>query len=190
MRAVEKGGTLVVGGPGAKTFLVDLRSKLGMTISFSELPVHPQPTPPAEITKFADNRVAYTSIIVPDIEASLTLFTEITGGKMPNVVDARISYPEGYTGDWVGYPKLGMVALKGMSVAFTAPAGGKSPWSENVAKYGPAMHHFGIQIKGHPQQIAYWEQRGGTLLIGGGTMGYSWIDLSPTLKTLIEMNGK
>jgi len=188
--AVAKGGKVVVGGPGAKTVMVDLRQQLGMTIGFSELPVHPMAQAPAEAAKFADNRVSYTSVVVPDIKQSIALFTEITGAPAPNVVEAKISYPVGYKGDWVGYPLLGMVALEGMSIAFTAPTGGKSPWQENVDQHGAALHHFGILIKGHPQQIAFLEGKGGSLVIGGGAMGYSWMDMSSTLKTLIEMNGK
>lgn len=189
-KAIEKGGKVVVGGPGATTVMVDLREKLGMTIGFSELPINPARQAPAEATKFADNLVAYTSVIVPDTNESVALFAEITGADVPTVIEARISYPEGYTGEWTGHPTLGMVALKGMGIAFTAPVGGKSPWRDSVDQHGAALHHFGILIKGHPQQIAYLEGKGGSVVIGGGTMGYSWTDMSSTLKTLIEMNGQ
>jgi catechol 2,3-dioxygenase-like lactoylglutathione lyase family enzyme len=189
-KAIARGGKVTVGGPGATTVMVDLREKLGMTIGFSELPANPARLASAEAENYADNLVSYTSVIVPDITASLALFAEITGAAVPMVREAKISYPEGYTGEWTGYPALGMVALEGMSIAFTAPVGGKSPWRENVEKYGAALHHLGILIKGHPQQIAFLEGKGGSVVIGGGTMGYSWMDMSSTLKTLIEMNGK
>ncbi len=126
--AIARGGKVVVGGPGATTVMVDLREKLGMTIGFSELPANQARLAPAEAEKYADNLVSYTSVIVPDITASLALFAEITGAAVPTVREAKISYPEGYTGEWTGYPALGMVALEGMSIAFTAPVGGKSPW--------------------------------------------------------------
>ena len=189
-KAIEKGGKVVVGGPGATTVMVDLREQLGMTIGFSELPVNPARQAPAEAAVFADNVVSYTSVVVPETNEAVALFAEITGAAVPTVIEARISYPEGYTGEWTGHPTLGMVALNGMGLAFTAPMGGKSPWRESVDQNGPALHHFGILIKGHPQQIEYLEGKGGSIVIGGGTMGYSWMDLSSTLKTLIEMNGQ
>ena len=190
LKAIDKGGQVVVGGPGATTVMVDLREKLGMTIGFSELPANPSRQAPTEAEKFADNLVSYTSVIVPDTNESAELFAEITGAEMPNVFEARISYPEDYTGEWTGHPTLGMVALGGMGIAFTAPVGEKSPWRDSVEQNGAALHHFGILISGHPQQIAYLEEKGGSVVIGGGTMGYSWMDMSSSLKTLIEMNGQ
>ena len=83
-----------------------------------------------------------------------------------------------------------MVTLGGMGIGFTAPVGEKIPVRDSVEQNGAALHHFGILISGHPQQIAYLGEKGGSIVIGGGTMGYSWMDLSSSLKTLIEMNGQ
>ena len=120
-KAIDKGGQVVVGGPGATTVMVDLREKLGMTIGFSELPANPSRQAPAEAEKFADNLVSYTSVIVPDTNESAELFAEITGAEMPNVFEARISYPEDYTGEWTGHPTLGMVALGGWGLRSRRP---------------------------------------------------------------------
>jgi len=189
-KAIEKGGKVVVGGPEATTVMVDLREQLGMTIGFSELPANPTRQAPAEPAVFGDNVVSYTSVVVHDTNEAVALFGEITGAAVPNVFEPQISYPEGYTGEWTGSPSLGMVALGGMGLAFTAPAGGSSPWQDSIDQQGANLHHFGILVSGHQQQIDYLAGKGGSIVIGGGTMGYSWMDLTSSLKTLIEMNGQ
>jgi methylmalonyl-CoA/ethylmalonyl-CoA epimerase len=189
--AVSKGGKQIVGGPGSKMTAVDLRPLLGFTLELSAEPAAPAPAAAAEATKFADNTVRYVSVIVPDIQKSLAVFTELMGVQMPKTNDVKIAYPVDFTGDRASGPTLGMVALSGIDVAFTAPyGGGKTPWSDSVAKTGPAIHHLGIAVKGQAEHIAKFEKMGAKLIIGAGDLGYSWMDFYPAgLPLIFELNG-
>jgi methylmalonyl-CoA/ethylmalonyl-CoA epimerase len=191
--AASKGGKQVVGGPGYKTAFVDLKPVLGFTLELSEqpagAPAAAAPSGGEAVQKFGENPVAYISVIVPDIEKSTAVFSELMGTPQPKIVDPKIMYPKEFTGDRAAHPRLAMVTLPGLDVAYTSPVGGASPWRENVDKQGAALHHLGIRIKGMADNIAYLEKKGGRLVIGGADLGYSWVDLPP-LRTLFELNGK
>jgi catechol 2,3-dioxygenase-like lactoylglutathione lyase family enzyme len=193
---VSKGGKQVVGGAGFDSAYVDLRNSLGFTIELSRaspITASTNPVPGAAAgapQKFGDNPIAYTSIIVPDAEKAATFFTELAGVPMPKISEPKIVFPADFTGDRTAHPTLAMVPLSGSSIAITAPVGGASPWRENVDRYGPAMHHIGVRIKGMADNIAYLTQKGGKLLIGGPDVGYCWMDLRPNLPLLLELNGR
>lgn len=193
--AVSKGGTQVVGGPGAKVTYVDMRALLGFALEFSDEPLSPAAAPAAAVAgpvqKFADNPIAYASIIVPDNEKATALFGELMGVPVPKINHAKIVYPPDFTGDREGHPTLAMFPLKGISVAYTAPIGGMTPWRASVDKFGPTMHHLGIRIKGMSEQIDYLaEKAGGKLVVGGRDLGYCWMDMSEKLHTVFELNGR
>lgn len=190
--AVSMGGTLVVGGgPGATSAAIDMRSILGFTLALSELPGTRQTVPTqSPVSKFADNPVGYISLIVPDIEQSAAAFAKLIGASMPNnMPDIPIVYPPDYTGNRDAHTRLAMFPLSGISVAYTTAVGGPSPWTESLAKLGPTMHHLGILISGMKDKIAYFEEKGGKLVIGGADIGYCWVEI-PQLSTVFELNGK
>jgi len=186
--AVALGGKQVTGGPGSTTASVDLRELLGFTVVFSSAP-GTRRTESTGSGSFADNRVSYISLIVPDIEKAMAAFGKLTGSAMPKIADPKITYPENFTGNRAAHPRLAMFPMSGISVAYTSPVDGPSPWSDSVKKSGPTMHHLGILIKGMADQIGYFEKKGGKLVIGGANLGYCWIDM-PQLSTVFELNGK
>ena len=188
--AVANGGKQLIGGAGAKVALVDLTSTMGFTLELNEAAGSRRKSTDPTVAKFADNPVLYISMIVADAEKSAAAFAAMTGVTAPAVRDAKIQYPEDFKGNRAAHPKLGMIAgLPGISVAYTSPVDGPSPWSENLAKHGPQMHHLGISIKGHPEQIAFFQSHGATVLVGGGNLGYSWVGV-PKLSSIFELNGK
>tara|TARA_B100001123_G_scaffold358467_1_gene413291 strand:- start:1425 stop:2450 length:1026 start_codon:yes stop_codon:yes gene_type:complete len=189
--AVSMGGKLVVGGgPGATSAAIDMRSVFGFTLSLSELPGTRRTISDDEASsKFSDNKVQFISMIVPDIEKSAGAFAELLGVPMPNISDPQITYPPEFTGNRDAHPRLAMFPLSGITVAYTSPVDGPSPWSENVEKFGPAMHHLGIQVNGFKDTIEYFEERGGSLVIGGADLGYCWVDV-PQLSTVFELYGQ
>jgi len=186
------GGTQVVGGPGAKTAAVDLRSQLGFTLQVSEAPGTGASTmtpPPAAERKFGQNPILYISVIVPSNKEALPKFAKLMGVAEPASRAVKIPYPPGSGFDADAGPELAMVPLKGgISVAYTSPYGGKSPWSESVRTHGPTMHHPGVGVPSVPDAIDYLEGKGGSVVIGGREAGFAWTDHTSRLAILFELN--
>lgn len=190
--ATSLGGTLVAGGAGQASAHLDLTPVLGMALELTEASGTPAWTLAAGGAPkvFGENPIAYISVIVPQMEKPLALFTQLMGVPMPKVVEPKITYPPAFTGDREGHPQLAMVTLPGIDVAYTAPVGGMTPWREHAEKHGPSLHHPGVRIAGMGDQIDYLSKKGGSLVIGGATLGYCWMDLSPSLHMFFELNGK
>ena len=193
----EKGGKHVLGDPDYPAAYVDLKPLLGFTAELNQMSGSAQPqTPPIERSaNFGSNPVSHVGIFVRDVEKAAQLFGELMGMDVPEAnAYAGLQFPADFDGDRDAHPKI--ISFRpegsGISVEFAEPQGGKSPWRDHLDKFGPSMHHLAFGISGMSEQVAYLEEKGGKLVLGGsGGVGYAFVDLKPQpLGFAIELNGQ
>ena len=193
----EKGGKYLLGAPDYPAAYVDLKPLLGFTAELSEMSGSAQPqTPPAQRSaNFGSNPISHVGIFVRDVEQSAQLFGELMGMDVPEAnAYTGLQFPADFDGDRNAHPKIISFRPEGspISIEFAEPQGGKSPWRDHLDRFGPSMHHLAFGISGMSEQVAYLEEKGGHLVLGGsGGVGYAFVDLKPKpLGFSIELNGQ
>ena len=193
----ENGGTHVLGAPDFPVALVDLKPLLGFTAELNQMPdaTPPQAAPAQGSTNFGSNPMSHIGIFVPDVERSAQLLGDLMGVGVPAAVEPTgLQFPPDFEGDRDAHPKIISFRPEGIGISFefAEPQGGASPWRDHLDRFGPSMHHLAFGISGMSEQVAFLEEKGGKLVLGGsGGVGYAFVDLKPQpLGFAIELNGQ
>lgn len=192
----SKGGTRVLGTPGFPAAYVDLKPLLGFTIELNEVPAGStaQPVPAQRSSGLGSNAIAHVGVFVDDVERAGRLFGEIMGMEVPEAVAYQgLQFPDDFEGDRDAHPRIISLHPEGSRIAveFAEPQGGRSPWRDHVDRFGSSMHHLAFRISGMREQVAFLEEQGGRVVLGGAALPYAFVDLKPEpLGFAIELIGQ
>lgn len=141
---------------------------------------------------FGANPVWHLGVIVRNIETSARAYADLLGVPVPAVSNPasgpRVPFPSTFKGDRAAYVKSAMIGYSDFAIELQEPVGGASPWRDYLDTYGEGPFHLGFGVTNIGASVAYLEQHGGTVVVGG-TPGaeYAYVSFKPQLGLMIEV---
>ena len=156
---VSKGGTRTTSSD------VDMQDVLGFTVEVRE-PNTPTAVPPTTRivtqTPLSSTVISHIGIVVPDIDKTSRMFSEIFGVSGPPVRTASLSLPEGRPSNGVPMVIRFVNFIVGnMRLELVQPVSGPSPHQDHLARFGPSLHHIGFDLEVPKIGIDYLVSKGG-----------------------------
>jgi catechol 2,3-dioxygenase-like lactoylglutathione lyase family enzyme len=136
--------------------------------------------------------ITQVGIIVQDIEAKSRAWAEVLGLPLPEIMITD-SYERAQT-EYEGKPsnaraKLAFFHLGQVDLELIEPVGEPSTWQDQLDEHGDSLHHIAFEIQGMPDQVAYLEAKGLSLVQCGEYPGgrYAYIDGNAKLGAILEL---
>lgn len=176
MRFLEsKGGVRVAGAPGSGSALVDLGSRIGISLALTQGTTQPDyvvKRRPDARASGGFQTVARLGLLGADTDSRRAAFMEIFGKTIPDPTnETGLTFPKGFTGD----PKSGMrhifVPFDNLWINVIQPLGGDSPWRDMVTRH---QHYLFFAVEDVQAVTGTLVQQGGTRTLGaeGGAVAY------------------
>ncbi len=135
---------------------------------------------------------AHVGIVVDDLEASITAWSAILGGPMPEIIvtdTVDIARTE-YLGEpSTARARLAFFHLGAVAIELIEPMGEPSSWRAHLERHGESLHHIAFRIAGMPDELRFLEGHGLELVQRGEYTGgrYAYLERARALGAIVEL---
>jgi catechol 2,3-dioxygenase-like lactoylglutathione lyase family enzyme len=130
------------------------------------------------------------SVVVRDVEKTAAAWADVLGIAAPSVNQPEVVYPPIFEGDRAGRPKMASLQMVNMTVSLHQPPAGRNYWRQTLDAQGEALYRMNFRVHALADQTAYFERKGGTLVIGDpAKVPYVNVNLWPKYGFAVELNG-
>ncbi len=147
-------------------------------------------TPPAGTVRFDEFAPTTFSVITPDTKRLAAAWADVLGIPVPQIMQPEVVYPPVFEGDRAGRPTMASLQMANMTLSMHQPPEGRNYWRQTLEAQGEAIYRMNFRVHDLPEQVAYFEHKGATLVIGDpAKVPYVNVNLWPTYGFALELNG-
>jgi hypothetical protein len=130
------------------------------------------------------------SVVTHDAEKLATAWADVLGIAKPPINQPEAVYPPHFEGDRAARPTMASLQMANMTVSLHQPPTGRNYWRQTLEAHGQALYRMNFRVHGLADQTAYFESKGGTLVIGDpAKVPYVNVNLWPKYGFAVELNG-
>jgi len=129
------------------------------------------------------------SVVTPDAKKLSAAWADVLGIAAPAPNQPEVTYPPVFAGDRTARPTMVSLQMANMTVSMHQPPAG-TYWKQILDTHGQLLYRMNFRVHGLADQTAYFERKGGTLVIGDPVkVPYVNVNLWPTHGVALELNG-
>ncbi|MGE0393624.1 MAG: VOC family protein [Vicinamibacterales bacterium] len=130
------------------------------------------------------------SVITPDVRKLAAAWADVLGIAAPPVNQPEVVYPPVFEGDRNGRPTMVSMQMANMTLSMHQPPEGRNYWRQTLDAQGEALYRMNFRVHDLADQVAYFERKGGTLVIGDpAKVPYVNVNLWARYGVALELNG-
>ena len=144
---------------------------------------------PAGPVRFDDFAPTTFSVVTRDVAKRAGAWADVLGIAVPPINEPEAVYPPLFGGDRSARPKMASLQMANMTVSLHQPPP-RTYWHDILDTHGELLYRMNFRVRGIADQTAYFERKGGTLVIGDpAKVPYVNVNLWPTYGVALELNG-
>jgi hypothetical protein len=145
---------------------------------------------PAGVVRFDEFAPTTFSIVTHDADKTAAAWADVLGIAKPPINQPEAVYPPNFEGDRSARPTMASMQMANMTVSLHQPPAGRNYWRQTLEAHGQALYRMNFRVHGLADQTAYFESKGGTLVIGDpAKVPYVNVNLWPKYGFAVELNG-
>ena len=162
---------------------------VALAVLFVGAPVRVGSRAPAGAIRFDEFAPTTFSVVTPDVVQTAAAWADVLGITAPSINQPDVTYPPVFDGDRAGRPKMASLQMANMTVSLhQGPA--RTYWHDLLDTHGTRLYRMNFRVHGLADQTAYFERKGGTLVIGDpAKVPYVNVNLWPKYGVALELNG-
>lgn len=130
------------------------------------------------------------SVVTPDVARLAAAWADVLGVTAPPVNQPEVVYPPVFEGDRSGRPSMVSVPMANMTLSMHQPPEGRNYWRQTLEAQGQVLYRMNFRVHDLADQVAYFERKGGTLVIGDpAKVPYVNVNLWAKYGVALELNG-
>ena len=145
---------------------------------------------PAGSVRFDEFAPTTFSVVTRDADKMAAAWADVLGIAKPPINQPEAVYPPNFEGDRAARPTMASLQMANMTVSLHQPPTGRNYWRQTLEAHGEALYRMNFRVHGLADQTAYFERKGGTLVIGDpAKVPYVNVNLWPKYGVALELNG-
>lgn len=130
------------------------------------------------------------AVVTPDVARLGAAWADLLGLTAPPVNRPEVVYPPVFAGDRAGRPGMITMQMGNMTISLHQPPDGQNYWRQTLDQQGQALYRMNFRVHDLPDQVAYFQSKGGTLVVGDpAKVPYVNMNLWSGYGVAFELNG-
>lgn len=144
---------------------------------------------PAGAVRFDEFAPTTFSVVTHDADKMAAAWADVLGIAKPPINQPEAVYPPNFEGDRAARPTMASLQMANMTVSLHQPPS-RTYWRQILDAHGEALYRMNFRVHRIAEQTAYFESKGGTLVIGDpAKVQYVNVNLWPKYGVALELNG-